>query len=503
MRWRVKSFFFTNVLLILVITLFPFNFSLTERLSIQEIITGFTNNSNPEDFFTNILLFVPFGFCLAWLINVRGIRELVGIAIIFITSLGFSTIIEFLQLFLERRFSTQSDIVANSLGGLLGGVLFSLFYLSILISPSKRYEILSPKRLLFLFVGYFTFVTCITLSLFDTTTLSNWNRSFPLIVGNEATGDRPWQGYVSQLAIFDRVLTKENIEQFLTKGNFTVESQNSLLADYQLFGKENYSDRLKLLPDLSWQGDLAPKYRKQSVKTLAAGSVSLTANRWLQTLISPSLLTERVSKTSQFTVCTTVSTKESEQIGPARIVSLSKNPTLRNFTLAQQNANLVFRVRNLLMGKNGANFEFLLPNAFTNTDYHRIAASYGNSKLKIYFDRASNFRTWKLMPEANLFQHLFSTNSNYRAMIGYKLLYYLVVFAPLGFLLGLLSLAFRGRFENYSFFWWGATIAPIVILQSLLAYGNKTSLNPNDCFLSFAIVIITFFLAKNEIIFQN
>ncbi len=43
-------------------------------------------------------------------------------------------------------------------------------------------------------------------------TLSNWNPRFPLVVGNEATLDRPFVGDVFGVAVYDRVLTNAAIE---------------------------------------------------------------------------------------------------------------------------------------------------------------------------------------------------------------------------------------------------------------------------------------------------
>ena len=45
------------------------------------------------------------------------------------------------------------------------------------------------------------------------TTLSTWDKSFSLILGNEGTGDRPWEGIISEVYITDRALSKDEIAQ--------------------------------------------------------------------------------------------------------------------------------------------------------------------------------------------------------------------------------------------------------------------------------------------------
>ena len=41
--------------------------------------------------------------------------------------------------------------------------------------------------------------------------LSGWAHDFPLVFGNEVTGDRPWRGHLYDLAIYERALTHEEI----------------------------------------------------------------------------------------------------------------------------------------------------------------------------------------------------------------------------------------------------------------------------------------------------
>ena len=44
-------------------------------------------------------------------------------------------------------------------------------------------------------------------------TLGSWNESFAFILGNEASGERQWQGVIRQAAVHNRVLTPEQIQQ--------------------------------------------------------------------------------------------------------------------------------------------------------------------------------------------------------------------------------------------------------------------------------------------------
>lgn len=52
--------------------------------------------------------------------------------------------------------------------------------------------------------------------------LSNWDESFPLLLGNEAIGDRPWRGVFHRVAIYDRALSEEEVRRNHTAGKGTL-----------------------------------------------------------------------------------------------------------------------------------------------------------------------------------------------------------------------------------------------------------------------------------------
>ena len=73
---------------------------------------------------------------------------------------------------------------------------------------------------------------------------SNWDPSYHLVLGNEVTGDRPWRGKIFFVAIYNRVLGKEEIRQnYLVgwlpesaSGDGTQRVSAGLVASY-LFGE--------------------------------------------------------------------------------------------------------------------------------------------------------------------------------------------------------------------------------------------------------------------------
>ena len=495
MQQRIQFVVITSVIIILLVTLYPYSFSMVEELSIIKIFQSFHHVSNPLDFLYNIILFIPLGFVCAWLMHLKGIKAITATILVLGISLSLSTTIEVLQIFLAERFSTKLDILANSLGGLLSCLSFFLGYWVVVSMKSRK--AFKPKYIVLTWIAYFTATICITLPLSKATTLSNWSDRFPLILGNEATGDRPWQGHIAQLSIFDRAFAPRDIRHFFATDFPSTFDKDSLLASYQLSGKGKYQNITDRMPPLVWQGQSSFTDKKQQRKH----GVYLTPSHWLVTPVAPALMNEKIRQTGQFTLYTTIATDKLKQTGPARIISLSSDPFHRNFTLGQQEGDLVFRLRTPLMGENGNNFELLIPNILSDTNYHRLVISYDNSVVKIYVDEANNFYSWQLVPEAALFEKFFSSSSNYKDIASYKFLYYFIVFVPLGLLLALLSLSFKRKVAICSFLLSVGVVFPAGVLQSLLAIGSKTNLNLTNFVLGISIATITVFLVRAGIWF--
>ena len=64
--------------------------------------------------------------------------------------------------------------------------------------------------------------------------LSNWDPSCRLIIGNEITGDRPWKGKIYYIAIYDRILTEQEIHN-----NYLSEFQSKVNTRPLVFWKKD------------------------------------------------------------------------------------------------------------------------------------------------------------------------------------------------------------------------------------------------------------------------
>jgi hypothetical protein len=185
-----------NVVLILIAALFPFDFDSRDNSSITNLVSRFYGWGDLYDWVQNILLFIPFGFSLASLMQKARLKQVANSAGVLIVSAGLSVIVEVSQLFLPGRFPALVDIIANAAGGLTGFVCFRLsrskIRASLLCLAKHTQQYLSLKRLTGTLVAYFL-VACLV-SFIATTrgALDTWDEDLPLLIGNERTGDRPW-----------------------------------------------------------------------------------------------------------------------------------------------------------------------------------------------------------------------------------------------------------------------------------------------------------------------
>jgi len=466
-----------SLLLVLFSTLFPFDFSFKDGFSVKAIAGSFNNSSNLSDRLVNVLLFLPLGFGFTGLLQTKRLGTTAKLATVLIVSAGLSFTIEVLQVFLPSRASSLSDIVTNSLGGFLGFLCFHLWRFQILssllalIEKSKDY--LSIKKLTAGFIGYMTLAFLISSVLPSATNLKNWDLTFPLLLGNERTGDRSWQGYVSEVYIADRAISKEEVARVFSDKHFFDIIRDSLLADYQLTGKGSYRDRTGHLPDLTWRG--------QSPNAQDGTGVFLTSNHWLETATPATSMTQRIRETSQFTLSTTVATADTAQTGPARIISLSSDHNQRNFTLGQQGTHLVFRLRTPVTGENGVPPELVVPNIFADPNPHHLVITYSGSVLQLYIDELQNsysFALSELGPKS------------------YKILYYELIFIPLGSLLALIAIISKGRLIFYIFLMYGGVLLPSLLLEGILASGSGRSISLENLLLSILITAGTMLIFK-------
>lgn len=126
----------------------------------------------------------------------------------------------------------------------------------------------------------------------------------------------------------------------------------------------------------------------------------------------PLSLYEKIVSGTGFTIEIWLTPAKLQQEGPARIVSYSKNPFYRNFTLGQENDALVFRLRAANTNMNGTSPEITIPGIFAAGQRRHIVVDYDFSYCRIYID--GQLHDSIAFPGGNLA----NWNTDYQLLIG-------------------------------------------------------------------------------------
>jgi VanZ family protein len=484
--WRILG---VSALIIIAATLSPFDFT-NQGVSISSAFGKFISRPGTWwDLIGNVYLFMPFGFGLSAIFKHAGIHKIISFVIVLVTSAAFSFGIETLQLFLPSRFPSWVDVLTNASGGLAGYI--SLWVWILLthnrvqgLNQKLKHNLTAPHLALSL-IGWVLIMATSCMALQNAAQLSNWDLGYPFILGNERTGDRPWEGKVSLVEISDLAIPESEIAQVLQSKPLP-----QAIAAYSLAGTD-YRDRTGHLPELVWQGD--------SPSQTGTGA-TLSAQHWLSTSSAAAALSEKLRKTSEFTIHAIAATSNLTQEGPARLLSLSGDPMHRNFTLGQDKDQLIFRLRTPVTGENGVFTALFVSDVFRDVKPHHFLLRYRDNILRLYIDQVETVHTLELTPEITLFRYLFPFEgrtarvSEFSALF-YKVLFYMVFFIPLGVILGIILAVLKGQLKFYTFLITFGLVVPAFLLEFLL---RNSHLRLASLTLSIAIALVTAALAKSR-----
>jgi len=113
--------------LIVYVSLYPFRFR-PEDVSLLEAVRGLDwARASRSDMFNNVLLYVPFGFCVVLLAEPR-FGRLPALSLGLLTGALLSLTLEITQASVESRVPSLTDLSLNAAGALLGGVAGSAWH---------------------------------------------------------------------------------------------------------------------------------------------------------------------------------------------------------------------------------------------------------------------------------------------------------------------------------------------------------------------------------------
>lgn len=459
-----------GVVAILAATLWPFTFEF-HRLTWVEYVSSFElAPSTVLDWPRNILLFVPFGFGLASLHDRRGRSPRAALLLALLTGFLVTACIESLQIFLPNRTANVSDMIANTLGAAAGLVCFRAWQGRQALSRLARARLV-PRNIAVVFGVYSFLVLFLVWALMRGMLPGGWDTTYRLALGNEVTKDRPWRGTIRDLVVLDRAVDKAAATQLLS-GEMPPDLADAVVAEYTLRGETGLQDQRRGLPDLVLQTTEMPEFRPNGV--------ALEKGSWLATESSVRPLADRINTSRQFTVAVTAETRDLTQTGPARIVTVSKDPFHRNLTLGQDGTSLALRWRSPLTGENGTTPELQFPGVFSSLEPQRVVITCDGIRARLYTIGGKADRSVFLGPEVG-FAAVLRESSYWPVQAGRSafwqsaLLLSALIFLPLGLLLGT-SVAVAERRRNRTSLIVGGLFLPVLLLEGFIAWHRSCGL---------------------------
>lgn len=431
-----------SVLVVLGTTLYPFDFTtedMDKRWSPFVSPKVESLRSVKDDIVTNVILFLPIGVSLGILVVRRQMKFFTGLLAATLGGALLSLAVELLQVLLPFRYASFLDVAVNAGGAAIG----YLFYI-ITARPVYRMLTRAVERgnagyasgwLVAAYCVYLLGVLLISVPLQRSSLTNEFNKSsYPLVVGNEPTGDRPWSGRVHDLIITRHGLSREGVANYLADRPLTEEDARMVVAHYVFEGRAPYYDRMGLNAPLEWRG-IPPDSTEPE-------GVLITERRWLQTAKAAYEASSWIMETNRFTICFRGANNPKSFPEKARIVSVSSNPYQRNFSVVQLGNDLGVRYRSMTTGLNGTNPQFVVPDVFADTALHRIVVSLNATHLHVYVDSIQNHYDVELGPGFALLNRSFpmrgalDISSPLKNFHNY--LFQAIAFMPLAYLLGVL-----------------------------------------------------------------
>jgi hypothetical protein len=178
--------------------------------------------------------------------------------------------------------------------------------------------------------------------------LSDWDDDFRLALGNELTGDRPWLGELYRVALYDRALDAGQIARLAKAGRD--QSAPGALVLYEF--REGTG---QVVRDTSGTGTALhlPIKDASTVQWLAGGGLRLVGPSLIASSGPATKVTEAVKRSKAITVEAWIKPENTVQAGPARIVTVSRDMSVRNVTLGQKADAYEVRFRTTATSPNG------------------------------------------------------------------------------------------------------------------------------------------------------
>jgi hypothetical protein len=367
----------------LYLTVFPLE-SVGVAEAAERLISGLSNPSAARPLLHMVSLGV-FGALFGLRSGSISRRRAVGVI------LGFVLALELLQGFAPSRHPRGGDLLLNTVSAGAAYALARAIDRRRCVSARIEARAAPIARALTLAAALFL---CVSLLLHERDlSFATWDPSHGFALGNELTWNRPWAGAIEGLAIYDDALGDTEVGR-LSRAAFDAsgvalrrERGAVALYDFTADGDE-ISDRSAFAPPLA--------LLRAGSERVAERGLAIDARSRVHTG-SAAKLFGALRDGSELSVELRCRSNDSTQVGPARIVSFSADPYVRNFTVGQQGDALVFRLRTPPNGDNGLETPVAWPGAFSDGATHHFVLTYARGRARAFRDGVALAPdTWRL-----------------------------------------------------------------------------------------------------------
>jgi hypothetical protein len=218
--------------------------------------------------------------------------------------------------------------------------------------------------------------------------ITGWDCSYPLLVGNELTKERPWLGKLRGLAIYDRAPGDTVIRQLsrlpMTADNSAARRQAGAQIVYAFDAADG--SRLPNLGPADTVDDLDARIEGPPLWTIAGGAIDIRGPLLIRSNAPPRALCEQILRSQAFAIEVELASADISQVGPARIVSISQDTLQRDVTLGQENGTLDLRVRTPRRGRNGMSLPIRTADGTVTGGWQHVLVTYHNNDPQIFVD---------------------------------------------------------------------------------------------------------------------
>ena len=426
---------------IFIATLYPFELSRDPSHSLASALAQSFARFGAADFIVNVLLFIPFGalfYCLCT--PSRGKTFVILLATV-AGALG-SLAIEVLQVWFTRQ-PSGFDVLSNTLGAAAGVVLCREClgrFSGLVFRCWQEVERRGIICFLALLLGTVPLIVSVTQLVAP---FGTWDPHFTFQIGNEATYNKPWLGSIHLVALYSRALTADEVAAYFRQGAsfLTRRSTENLVVLFAF--NEGTGNIVRDVSGLEPGLDLSfsPKGRVRWLDS--SNGIEIIKPSIVRSSQPPTKLFEALQATHELSIEAWITPENTEQGGPARIVSFSRNTGARNFTLGQEGSEIEFRLRTPVSGRNGIPLALKSTDKISPFEKSHVVATYKNGVEKLYVNGRQQAHVLELTSDGVVG---FGTRKIAVAQLAYLFFY----FFPVSFFLSVRLSSGSANFTNAS-----------------------------------------------------